>query len=116
MKSKQMQLYDKLEIMFDMQKKLQKQLGYNFIAFDNNYFNLMFIGCITELSEVIENTMWKPWKLSSRNNIIKTQEELIDVFHFLINMCIACNLSPEELFEKFIKKNNENMERNKHGY
>lgn len=107
---------DKLDRMFWLQKQLQKRLGYDFTEFNNNYFNLMYIGCITELSEVIENTKWKPWKQSSSNNILEIKKELIDVFHFLINMCIACNLEPNELFYEFLNKNQENNRRQENGY
>lgn len=112
----EMNLSDKLDMMFYLQKQLQYKLGYNFLEFDNNYFNLMFIGCITELCEVIENTKWKSWKKSSINDIKKVQKELIDVWHFLINLSIACNLEPNELYCEFLKKNQENNERQKNGY
>lgn len=107
---------DKLDRMFWLQKQLQKRLGYNFIEFNNNYFNLMYIGCITELSEVIEQTKWKPWKKSVNNNINEIKKELVDVFHFLINMCIAVNLEPSELFYEFLNKNQENNRRQDNEY
>lgn len=107
---------DKLEMMFYLQKQLQKKLGYDFLEFNNEYFNLMFIGAITELCEMLENTKWKPWKKSSINNIKEIQKELIDVWHFLINLTLACNLEPNELYYEFINKNQENKERQKYGY
>ena len=64
---KELALSDKLETLFYLQKKLQNKLGYSFIEFNNEYFNLMFIGAITELCEMLEKTKWKPWKKSSKN-------------------------------------------------
>lgn len=107
---------DKLDMMFSMQYHLQKRLNYVFKDFDNHYFNLMYIGCITELSEVMENTKWKPWKKSSHNDIGKVKEELVDVLHFFINMCLACNFTSEELYHMYIEKNNENNRRQNNGY
>jgi dimeric dUTPase (all-alpha-NTP-PPase superfamily) len=113
---KELALTDKLETLFYLQKQLQIRLGYNFIEFNNEYFNLMFIGAITELCEMIEKTKWKPWKKSSKNDIKEIQKELIDVWHFIINLSIACNLEPDTLIKKFIEKNKENNKRQDNGY
>ena len=112
----ELNLSDKLEMMFYIQKQLQKKMNYTFTEFNNEYFNLMFIGCITELCEVIENSKWKPWKNSSINKIGEIQKELIDVWHFLINLTIASGLEPNELYYEFIRKNQENIKRQKNGY
>lgn len=107
---------DKLDTLFYLQRKLQERLGQKYLEFDNEHFNLMFIGAITELCEMLENSKWKPWKKSSINNIKEIQNELIDVWHFIINLSLACNLDTETLVKKFIEKNKENNRRQKNGY
>jgi len=107
---------DKLDKMFQLQKLLQLKIGYQPEQYRMDYFKDMFIGCITELCEVIENTAWKPWKKSSKTDLIKTRKELIDVWHFLINLSISAGLTPETIFNEFIKKNEINNRRQDNGY
>lgn len=107
---------DKLDYLFKIQTKLQIKLGYNYNDFNNDYFNLMFIGAITELCEMLEKTKWKPWKKTTKNDIIEIQKELIDVWHFVINLSIHCGLTPDYLFNMYINKNNINKERQKNEY
>jgi dimeric dUTPase (all-alpha-NTP-PPase superfamily) len=107
---------DKLDYIFKMQEDLQKRLGYNYKEFNNNYFNLMFIGAITELCEMLEKTKWKPWKKSANNDITEIQKEIIDAWHFLINLSIHAGMSSDYLFNMYINKNNINHERQKNGY
>lgn len=107
---------DKLDQMFCLQKNLQLKIGYNPEKYNIEYFNLMFIGCITELCEAIEQTKWKPWKKSARTDLIKVRKELIDVWHFLINLSIASGLTPDKIFEEFCMKNKINNGRQNNGY
>ena len=65
-----------------------------------------YILCIhRELGEVLNNT---PWKLHRANNAIydipHAQEELIDCFKFLINLCILQGMTPESFKQLFFKK------------
>lgn len=107
---------DKLDFLFKKQKELQELIGYDNITFDNNYFNLMFIGCITELNECIECTKWKPWKKSSINNIPELQKEVIDLWHFVINLTLASGLNANDLFNMYIEKNKINIDKQVKGY
>jgi dimeric dUTPase (all-alpha-NTP-PPase superfamily) len=99
---------NKLEKIFEKQKEFQ----YNFYNPDNMteedkiYFTKEYILCIhRELGEVLNLI---PWKIHRRNkeeyNIDYLQEELIDCFKFLLNLCIIWNIKPDEFFNKFIEK------------
>lgn len=108
--------HKKLEEMFEMQKILQQRLGYQPMLFDQRYFELMYTGCITELCEMIELTPWKPWKKSMQLDNKHLQEEVIDLWHFVINITMCCGLGPCDLFKLFKEKNKKNNRRQDNGY
>ena len=99
-----------------MQMLMQKRLGDDLNHYNQDYIEKMFISIVTELAEIIEETPWKPWKSSAKLNQDKMQEEIIDLWHFVINMTIASGLSPEKLYEIFYKKNCINHKRQENGY
>lgn len=104
---------DKLNIMYDHQLDLQNKLKVNY---DQRYFNDMVLACIVELTEVLNETSWKPWKKQQELNPNKIKEELIDVLHFFFNLCIWIDLEPEEMFKKYMVKQNVNRKRQEQGY
>lgn len=106
----------KLEKMFLMQLELQQKLGYDPLKYDQRYFELMYIGCIAELNEMLENTPWKPWKKRSKLNKFELTEEVIDLWHFVINITMICGITPGMLFLMFEAKNNTNNKRQENGY
>jgi NTP pyrophosphatase (non-canonical NTP hydrolase) len=111
---------DTLAHIFEMQKRLQDKIGVDptMLSGDRRteFIRLMFIGLVTEAAEVIERTPWKPWKKSAQYDEEGLKEELVDVAHFFINLCLAANLSPEELLSRYAKKHETNMQRQENGY
>ena len=107
---------DKLDELFDLQIKFQKRLGYNSELADQEYINLMFIALIEETVEFIKETPYKPWKKSMKLNKKNARKEVIDIWHFLINLSLAMGLTPESLYKEFMAKNKINHKRQKNGY
>ncbi len=72
--------------------------------------------------------VWKAWKsnnLEKRATLIKDLSpedqleikfELIDIWHFFLNMNIALGMTSDEIFELYYLKNKENFERQNRGY
>jgi dimeric dUTPase (all-alpha-NTP-PPase superfamily) len=104
---------DKLDMMFLLQKDLQKQFN---VKFDQNYKNMMVLAAIDELTEFLHETPWKPWKKNQVLNNDKAQDELVDLFHFFMNLCISSDMTPDILYKKYLDKQNTNVQRNKDGY
>jgi len=100
-----------LEKMFQMQRNLQKKIGFDLENPTQEYFNLMFMAIVTEASEALEETPWKPWKKTMTLNHFKLQEEVVDLWHFIINLTIAAGLTPTALFSLFSNKNKVNLGR-----
>lgn len=115
----------KVEIMFAKQKELQKKLGYDLDDMNEaertNYIKENFWYIITEFDEAFRELPYgKPWKkydsfdrVAHKENL---KEELIDAIHFFINVLLAAELSPEEIFEIYCKKNNVNFKRQEENY
>jgi dimeric dUTPase (all-alpha-NTP-PPase superfamily) len=109
---------DNLKQLFLKQINLQERLnGPNFEIVGNQQFiNVMTIALIDELMEAIRETPWKPWKKQQQFNKSAYQDELIDAWHFLINLTLASGMTSSDLYNKFIEKNKENHSRQDRGY
>jgi dimeric dUTPase (all-alpha-NTP-PPase superfamily) len=74
---------------------------------------------ILEIAEAVEKTSWKPWVSKIQDPPIPYgpyMKEMIDVFHFFINMCLLGGVTPEQLYEGYYRKNLINIARQKEGY
>jgi dimeric dUTPase (all-alpha-NTP-PPase superfamily) len=107
---------DKLSEMFELQKQLQQKLGYDDLFKNQEFINICSLGLIDEVMESIKCTRWKNWKKNQEFNEEEFKKEVIDVFHFSINLCLAAGLTPDTLYEEFTKKNKINNQRIKEGY
>jgi dimeric dUTPase (all-alpha-NTP-PPase superfamily) len=107
---------DMLEEIFKRQEFLQKKLGVYPTYMNETYIKDMTLASIVELTEVLNETPWKPWKKQQKIDREKYAEELADVLHFIINLCLAAGITPNELYTRYINKNKINQDRNKGGY
>jgi dimeric dUTPase (all-alpha-NTP-PPase superfamily) len=119
--------YDKLDDMFDRQESFQKKLDCDLGKFLNNKKHYLenygiqtqeemtketVIQLFSEINEILNEINWKKHTLDKTTvNVGHVKEEIIDVQHFIINLCLIWNIDPEELYELFIIKNNKNHER-----
>ena len=119
----------KLEQIFKLQWELQNKLvkGYTEMLQDDSlkqmYINQNILAIIDETSEILRESAWKNpdvvpfgWKKKQKFNKENFKEELIDLFHFFINLCMVMGMDAEELFDRYTKKEKINEERNKTGY
>ncbi len=49
-------------------------------------------------------------------NKAEAKEELIDIWHFVVQASLELNLSPEDILEQYKRKNHINRDRQKNGY
>jgi len=102
--------------MFNKQITFQTRLGYSSLVENQSFINIQSLALIDEIMEALRETPWKPWKKQQLFNKEKYKEELIDCWHFLINLSLASGMNAEEVKERFMKKNKENNERQKNNY
>ncbi|MCH5161629.1 MAG: dUTPase [Clostridiales bacterium] len=104
---------DKLDTLFKMQTALD---GYIREKRNLNYSRGEWVckkaqALTVELSEVLEEAQYKWWKNYGEIDDAKLKEEIVDVLHFFLGMCIDAGLTADELFDIYIKKNKENYDR-----
>lgn len=70
-----------------------------------------------ELAEFMQELNWKPWKKTKKPvDLAKVHEELVDCFHFFLELCIAWDLGAGQLFIKYQEKLAKNLKRQEDGY
>lgn len=118
----------KLESMMDMQKDLQKRLGADFSSMSMQervaFIKEHSIHLNQEINEMLyELPYFKPWKdyssltESQKNDMLeKARMELIDAWHFFMNMSLALGMTPEQFYMMYAAKNKENHRRQDVGY
>lgn len=105
---------DKLDEIFKLQKDLDdfitERRDLHGISYED-WMQKEIIAIISELGELLEEVNFKWWKNPKELDIGSIKEELADVFHFFISMCIHTGMGPEELFSVYKSKNKENVNR-----
>lgn len=70
-----------------------------------------------ELGEFRDSFPWKAWRPTEAQpfDIQNAKVEIIDMLHFLINICLFLNITPEDLVNGFFNKNAVNHNRRESG-
>ena len=100
---------NRLRVIFKHQEGLMRRLG-----IERNYENIRtcFTAAVVELSEFMQEINWKPWKNTKKDeNRAKILEELVDVLHFYVELCILMGFDSEEIFHAYEAKMEVNHKR-----
>lgn len=114
---------DKLEHIFELQKgfqdklKRERQLDYP----PDVWIQKQTLAMLSELAELLEEVNFKWWKNPHELNMANIHEELSDILHFFISMCLESGMTADDLYNVYVGKNKENHARQdgtsqKHGY
>ena len=107
---------DKLEAIFTKQKELNDHItevrGIHNDEWDiDTGIEKHAVALLCELTEVIEETNYKWWKNKKEIDKDKLKEELIDVLHFYVCMCLDVGMTADEVYNIYMGKNKENFDR-----
>ena len=105
---------DKLDIIFAMQEKFDQDVIKNRGLEDvtpEQWIQKQTLAMLSELAELIAEVNFKWWKNPKPVNSDNVRQELVDILHFFVGMCNRAGMSSEELFARYIKKNEENFKR-----
>ena len=116
-----------LEHMLEMQKEFQDRVDprYNSDLKERAAFlRDHFVFCNQELQEMLyEIPFFKNWKDYSNmtdEEIVeafdKAKNELIDAWHFFMNLSIGLGMGAEEFYQRYLDKHKENIRRQDEGY
>jgi dimeric dUTPase (all-alpha-NTP-PPase superfamily) len=110
-------LMDTLETIFSMQKELASMmdLGRYPISTEGK-ISALSTAIIHEAVELQRLTSWKWWKKPTAFDTIAAKEELIDIWHFVVQASIELGMSPAVVMDEYIKKNRVNQDRQTSGY
>jgi len=108
---------DKLDTIFRLQNKFDTELMQNrnlqHITADE-WIQKETLAMISELAELLDEVNFKWWKNPKPVNQQAVKEELVDILHFFVSMCLKVGLTPQELHDMYLAKNKENFNR-QHG-
>ena len=112
---------DLLKDLFRRQNELSKAFGDDFskmtLEQKEQYTKDKVLALLDEIHEVLRETNWKSWKKEKKEiNKDHLLTELSDVFHFYINLCLAWGFTADDVYDAYVKKDDENYERIKSKY
>ncbi|MDO8640091.1 MAG: dUTP diphosphatase [Nitrosarchaeum sp.] len=105
-----------LQELFTLQAKLQKMHGHHFdkmtIEEKENYTKDSILYLLEEAHELLREINFKTYK-KVRKPVIQAniEEELCDICHFYVNLCLCWNVSADALIKAFKQKNKKNVKR-----
>jgi dimeric dUTPase (all-alpha-NTP-PPase superfamily) len=111
---------DKLEKIFEMQDELNQRIGVQTESLSDeektkwvlNYTRAMQ----QELAELIDSVPWKWWAKYQTFDDQNAKVEIVDLFHFLISLAQVMGMTPEDVYQAYVKKNKVNHDRQESGY
>jgi len=115
---------DKLDMLFDIQYDFQNELENLERIKDpkmkQEFVNQTILALHEEAVEAMKESAYKNpnyvefgWKKQQEWNEDNFKEEIIDLMHFVINLCVAVNMKSDEFYKIFINKNKKNRLRQK---
>jgi len=69
-----------------------------------------------ELHELLGETSWKPWAKSEHVNLTAARSELIDAFHFFMNLALVLGMDADSIYAGYNRKRAKNIARQEAGY
>jgi len=108
---------DKLDTIFKLQKNLEKMMNLDRYPKDTQgKISALCTAIIHEAVELQRNTDWKWWKKPTPFDEAEAREELIDIWHFVIQASLELNMTPDDILKEYQKKNQINKQRQIDGY
>lgn len=110
------------DAMMEMQRALQRKInGYDLedqsdtLRVHNIMINV--VALTSELHEALAETSWKPWaKGESFVRDDQFRAELIDAFHFMMNLFLHAGMTADDVWVGYAAKHGVNLKRQDDGY
>lgn len=111
---------DKLEEIFTLQEELNSRIGVQTSGLTDeqkaqwvlNYTRAMQ----QELAELIDSVPWKWWAKYQEFDEQNARVEVVDLFHFLVSIAQILGMTPDDVYDAYLKKNKVNHARQDSGY
>ncbi len=108
-----MQAKDRLEHIFEMQHRFDSDLtARRGLDYDlGTWVQKEVLAILSELAELLDEVNFKWWKNPKPIDRERVKEELIDILHFFVSLCLKTGLSAEDVYRAYLAKNAENFRR-----
>ncbi len=104
---------DKLDVIFELQNKfdtdVSEKRGLEFSR--EEWLQRQTLAMVSELAELLDEVNFKWWKNPKPINEDNIKDEIVDILHFFTGMCLRAGMDSEELYKRYISKNEENFKR-----
>ncbi len=108
---------DRLDLIFALQKGLADMMNLDRYPKDpEEKVAALCTAIIHEAVELQRTTNWKWWKKPVSFNKDEAKEELIDIWHFVVQASLELGLTPKDILDEYQRKNEINRERQRSGY
>jgi dimeric dUTPase (all-alpha-NTP-PPase superfamily) len=112
---------DRLDFMLRTQREFQEMInGYPLDTQDDETrienIKTSVLAALDELHEALGEVGWKPWATSRHINTEAFRSELIDVWHFLMNLFLHAGMNGDDITRLYIDKQAKNRARQRNGY
>ena len=105
---------DKLDTIFAMQQKLNEDIiaRRNLTGIsDEEWIQKQTLAMLSEMAELLDEVNFKWWKNEKPVNMDNVKDELVDVLHFFVSMCLRAGMDAQTLYNRYCQKNEENFRR-----
>ena len=111
---------DKLEEIFRLQEELNQRIGVDMDGFspaEKGQWILNYTRAMQqELAELVDSVPWKWWAKYQEFDEQNAKVEVVDLFHFLISLAQTLDMSADDVYQAYLKKNKVNHNRQDSGY
>ena len=108
---------DSLETIFSIQRELTSMMDLSrYPTSIDGRMSVLSTAIVHEAIELQRLTSWKWWKKATPFDSEAAKEELIDIWHFVVQASIELGMSPSDVLNEYKKKNNVNRNRQASGY
>ena len=108
---------DSLESIFGMQKELASMMDLSrYPQSLEGKISALSTAIVHEAIELQRLTDWKWWKKPVAFDADAAREELIDIWHFVVQASIELGMDPSDIVQEYVRKNRINRDRQTSGY
>jgi len=102
---------DKLDEIFCLQSKFDQDLARRRnLDYDmSTWVQKEVLALISELAELLDEVNFKWWKNAKTVDVEAIHEELADILHFYVSLCLKVGLDATGLHKAYVTKNRENF-------
>ena len=103
---------DKLDEIFELQQRFNEEIiatrGLSHLT-DEDWLQKYTMAMFVEMAELMDETNYKWWKNPKEVDKDALKEELVDILHFFVSLCIRSGMNAQDLYARYLEKNKENI-------